>query len=264
LSDSPAHPFHITHLITPALEGIIRAISDRGRRTEAERLARGNTALVQILSFVPYDAAQLMLAGQAVLFNEVLADSAQAVLRGMDDSVKLKSIAGIINLGRLTQGHLDRLKARGNVPHKTDVRAPEDQKIDPPAAERDTEPARRPRPAAAPTPVAKAEPRAAAPTPRPPVVSPAVPSPAAPSPRASPAGPTEPETSWLDAPYDEWLIETPADRTHREDEMGAVGPQTPTHRPERVPGPPTQRTATPPSAATVQPRVPILEEAAGD
>jgi hypothetical protein len=112
---------HLTRVVTPALDGIIRALSDRGGQTEAQRKIRADQSLIMILSFLPRDVVEMTLAGQTVMFNELLADAASDVLRGMEDTMKLRTRSTIVALGRLTQGHVDRLLKRGNQPHRTEV-----------------------------------------------------------------------------------------------------------------------------------------------
>jgi hypothetical protein len=135
LSQPDAHPFHLSNLVTPALDSIVRALSDRGDPSEAERLARGNQYLTLILSFLPKDATDLMLAGQTVVFNELLADGARDVLRGMMDTMKQRSQTTLVSMGRLTQGHIDRLAKRGNQPWRTEVATTEAEPRKAPVAE---------------------------------------------------------------------------------------------------------------------------------
>jgi hypothetical protein len=198
LSQPDANPYALANLVAPALDGIVNALSDRGSQSEAQYQAKADQFRILILSFQPSDVIDLQLSGQTVLFNEVLANSAHDVLRGMDDAAKPRAIASLISIGRLAQGHLDRLVKRGNKPHRTETVSVEQEKIRTslalaPAAE----PHEMPRPLAA----------------MPPWVEPAAPDPEvdAPETRDTPLERLVEETSWLDEPFVQWLIETPAD-----------------------------------------------------
>jgi hypothetical protein len=246
-------PFHLANLVAPAVDSIVNAISDRGGQTEAQRRTRADDAETLIMSFQPRDVAELVLAAQTVAFNELFADSTRDVLRGLDDTHKARLLSSLLGMGRMTQGHLDRLKTRGNQPFQTEVAAANATASEQPAA-----PAAAPRPIAA----ANARPAPAAPpakaTPREQPALAVTATTIAPSGKATPGGKALPqpalitvaatstppsakampgdkpapqpplplaferprntasdeqpdvETSWLDEPYDQWIVETPA------------------------------------------------------
>ncbi len=301
MNQPAAHHFHLAHLVAPALDGVLRAIAARDGLTAAQRLAKSDDAETLIMSFQPRDAIELMLAGQIMIFHEMLADGARVVLHGVCGATKQRGQSTLVALGRLTQGHIDRLEKRGLQPHRTEVAAPHAEPrqaarvpiaelADPPAAvEAEAAPppvaappavpphptAAAPTAKAAPSPVAASaappHPEAAAPTaarthpaaaapadsavPRPAAAPAAVPPhPAAAAPTDVPppatgrpplmAPPTppsaeldqrptaEPESSWLDAPHPEWLVETPTDIAHRT--TGPAANQQPPLPPDRA------------------------------
>ena len=205
MSPSAPHPFHLAHLIAPAIDSALLAISDRGNQTEARRVGRSDDAETLIMSFQPRDAIDLMLTGQLVMFNEMLADGTRDVLRGMADGMKQRSLSTLVSAARTMQGHLDRLEKRGIQPHRTEIAA----------AETEARPAEAPRATPAPPPVTPPRPAAkpiAAVVAKPSQVAPArttATAHLAAAPRAAA------ETSWLDAPHQEWRVETPADLVHQ-------------------------------------------------
>jgi hypothetical protein len=156
------------------------------------------------MSFLPRDAVELTLCGQTVLFNELLADGARDLLRGPEAS-KSRGRSSVINMGRLLQGHLDRLEKRGVEPHRTEFDAAREE-VRPVAA--------KPVPAPAPAEVeiaAAVEPTPVIATPVPPSEPPAEAETAPPAAIAAADEQTPvAETSWLDAPFEQWVIETPA------------------------------------------------------
>jgi hypothetical protein len=61
------------------------------------------------MSFRPQDSVQLMLAGQAVLFNVLTVESAGDVLCGMAGPVKSRARSNVTAMGRIVSRHLDTL-----------------------------------------------------------------------------------------------------------------------------------------------------------
>jgi hypothetical protein len=160
-------------------------LSERPGQTEAQRQARGADTLEFILSFRPRDAIELTLCGQTVLFNELLADSARDVTRGLADTEKLKRLSTIVNMARIVQGNLDRLEQRGHVPARAAIASPVSE--------------------------------AAVPETR--------------------TGHFVQETSWLDAPFEQWVVETSAELTRR---LGGTAVRPALASPEREPAIPRQ------------------------
>ena len=201
--------FHLDDIIDPATDGIVRALSDRPGQTEAQRQTRRGDAQTFILSFQPRDAIELMLCGQSVLFNELLADGAKDVLRGMVDTMKLKSIGGLVNMARIVQGHVDRLDKRGIAPAREVVVAAEEEKPEAVAAA-----------LVEPCPVGEAM--------APAVEDETVARAAALVSLLTGQAATEPaeETSWLDGPFEQWLVETPAEIAARTGDGLAVAVQS--------------------------------------
>jgi hypothetical protein len=169
-----SHPFHLANLVVPALDGIVRALSWREGQTEAGRLVKADTAVMTTLAFQPRDVVELTLSGQIMLFNELLADGARDVLRGTVDTEKQRCRSSLVSMGRLVLRHVDRLERRGNQPYRTGAAVS--------------------RPAEVTTDAAEAMP----------VTTEA---------RGSvdlgggrPGGQLVVETSWLDDPYEQWVI----------------------------------------------------------
>jgi len=223
MSQPDENSFAPANISCAALDGIVRALSGRGGETEAEREAQADQFRTMILSFQPRDVVEMQLAGHAVLFTELLADSARDLLSGMDDTRKPRAIAGLISMGRLVLGNLDRLEKRGNRPYRTEVAsAREDERAPAGVRAMDTERSGR--------------------TGHDPDAPPGGPSPAAvdatPAETAAPdrcdtnaetrAEPAADETSWLDEPFVQWLIETPADLARKSGLVAATEAEAPT------------------------------------
>jgi hypothetical protein len=203
--------FHLDDIIDPATDGIVRALSDRPGQTETQRRTRRDDAETFVLSFRPRDAIELMLCGQSVLFNELLADGAKDVLRGMVDTMKLKSIGGLVNMARVVQGHVDRLDKRGIAPAREVVVVAEEEK--PEVAVAEPCPADEARPATPPMAAAVEDETVARAA-------------ALASLLTGQAATETAETSWLDGPFEQWLVETPADIAARSGDGLAVAVQS--------------------------------------
>jgi len=189
------------------LDGIVAALSDRSYLTPEQKQARGAEIWAVIEAFHPQDPLQIMLIGQALLFNELLTNGAHDVLRGMVDTLKLRAQSNVNALNRSLHQNL------GTFLRLRDKSAPTANDGARPAA----------KPAAAPVEARPPEPKTAD----------------APSPPGT-AQPEE-EASWIDEPYTTWVIETPAEAFAREtaereasaakaDEAAAAFPTAPRRR----------------------------------
>ena len=104
-------------LISACLDDMVQALSDRGEPSEARRADNARAAMTVILSFLPGDVLQMMLAGQAAMFNALIADAGRDVLRGMADTLKLRAQTNVTGMGRVLSKHLDTLiRLQGRLP----------------------------------------------------------------------------------------------------------------------------------------------------
>ena len=90
-----------------------------------EYQAKADATWALLESFQPRDVIDLLLSGQLVAFNAVFADATNGLLRGMDDTLKKQTLSSLVSMGRVTQGHVDRLAKRGNEPYQTAIATPE-------------------------------------------------------------------------------------------------------------------------------------------
>ncbi len=120
------HPLDVENLLVPALSGVVGALADRGGSSIPEYDARAQESWKLIQSFRPRDSVELMLVGQLMAFHEMLADGTRDLLRGMTDSVsmKLRARSGLVAIGRVCLGYIDRLEKRGLEPHRAELAAP--------------------------------------------------------------------------------------------------------------------------------------------
>ena len=98
-------------------------------------IARGTMTV--ILAFMPSDTMQLMVAGQAVLFNALSANAAYDMNRGMKDGMKLRAQAQATAMGRLASKHIDTLiKLQGRLPTARKAKPAEETEAETDTAER--------------------------------------------------------------------------------------------------------------------------------
>ena len=147
------------------LEGIVVAMAAHPTQTEARRQVKTQGARAFIMGLLPQNALQMMIAGQAALFHELIADAGHDVLAAMSGPGKERARGSVNAMSRTLCKNLEMLVRLQGVPE--------------PAA------------------VVREEPAHAAP------VVEAAPPPSMEQPVA--------EFSWLDEPYEEWVIVTPAD-----------------------------------------------------
>jgi hypothetical protein len=89
-----------SHLARVLLDGLISGIADRGNRSPADKAARARDLWAVIAACEPQDAIQTMLIGQALMFNELIADGGRDVLAGMMDTLKLRAQSNVNGMSR--------------------------------------------------------------------------------------------------------------------------------------------------------------------
>jgi hypothetical protein len=200
MTQPAASPLDIAVLLPSAMHDVITALADRPGMSDAEYLPRAKDAEHLIRSFQPRDVIDMMIIGQFLTINMLFASGARDVMQGMVDSTKQRSQASLVNMARLSLSQIVLLEKRGLRPYRAEAADQQDQRAVSPARA-----AKPPKPA----------PEAQAPPP------------------SSPAAAEE--ESWLDAPYQEWIIETPADLAAAADSVPQAEPA-----PSAEPAPPAE------------------------
>ena len=95
-----------SHLARALLDGLISGIADRGNRAPADKAARARDLWAVIAECEPQDAIQTMLIGQALMFNELIADGGKDVLAGMMDTLKLRAQSNVTGMSRALHQHV--------------------------------------------------------------------------------------------------------------------------------------------------------------
>jgi hypothetical protein len=101
--------FTFENLATEILRGIIETVAERHGDTEAQRFSRHQTTVFSVMAFLPRDALEMMLAGQCVLFDHLLADGARDLLRGQEELIKLRVRPQLTAIGNMFLKHLAQL-----------------------------------------------------------------------------------------------------------------------------------------------------------
>jgi hypothetical protein len=117
-----------SHLAKALLDGLISGIADRGNRTPADKAARTRDLWAVIAACEPQDAIQTMLIGQALMFNELIADGGKDVLAGMMDTLKLRAQSNVTGMSRVLHQHVGtflRLRDKSDATIATNVKVSE-------------------------------------------------------------------------------------------------------------------------------------------
>jgi hypothetical protein len=95
-----------SHLARAVLDGLISAMSGRGNPAPADKANRARDLWAVVAACEPQDAIQTMLIGQALMFNELIADGGKDVLAGMMDTLKLRAQSNVNGMGRVLHQHV--------------------------------------------------------------------------------------------------------------------------------------------------------------
>ena len=112
-------------IVSACLDDLVNALASRPNLTPQARQARAEGTRALILALQPQDAIQLMIAGQAVLFQTLAADCAQGLLSGQPGITPRQASAAVTAMGRLAARHLATLvKLRGGAARKKPAAEP--------------------------------------------------------------------------------------------------------------------------------------------
>jgi hypothetical protein len=89
---------------------VMETVADRPGDSPARRQVRQQTTVTIMMSLLPRDPAETMLAGQCVIFDHLLRDGAHDTLRGQQQDIKLRARPQILATGKMFLAHLARLE----------------------------------------------------------------------------------------------------------------------------------------------------------
>lgn len=107
--------FGFTQLFTHVVGEIAKAVSERGGETVQQQFARSQAAMHMIMSFLPRDVIEAMLAGHCVMLHETMTASVHDTLVGEQDAARRATRSNIVALNKefnSNLGHLERYQAR--------------------------------------------------------------------------------------------------------------------------------------------------------
>jgi hypothetical protein len=102
--------FGTKELFSHVIGDMAKAISERNGESKQQQFVRSQAAVHTILSFLPRDAIEAMLAGHCVMFHEVITDSIRETLRGEVDNMRQSTRGNLVALNKAFNGNLDRLR----------------------------------------------------------------------------------------------------------------------------------------------------------
>src|SRR3954447_23204742 len=87
-----------------------RSVSQRAGETKEQEAVRAQVAVHAIMGFRPSDMTEAMLAGQCVMFHELMLDAIRDLFRGEIDTHRHATRNGIVALDRAFGNNLARLQ----------------------------------------------------------------------------------------------------------------------------------------------------------
>jgi hypothetical protein len=91
-------------------KGVLETVAERPGESDAKQSIRRQTAVYAVMSFMPRDPAEAMLAGQCVIFDHLLRDGARESLRGQPEQIRLRATPQIHASGKMFLAHLTAFK----------------------------------------------------------------------------------------------------------------------------------------------------------
>jgi hypothetical protein len=102
--------FGLKDVLAHIVGDIAKAISDRPGESQHQQFSRAQAAAQMILTFLPGDAIEAMLAGHCVMFHEMIVDSISATMHGMADTTRRATRSNIVAMDKAFGNNLTRLE----------------------------------------------------------------------------------------------------------------------------------------------------------
>jgi len=102
--------FGFKELLTHMVGDMAKAVSERPDETRQQHYARTQAAIHMIMSFLPRDVIEAMLAGRCVMLHEMIIDSVRDTLRGEVDTMRRATRSGIVAMDKAFGANLLRLE----------------------------------------------------------------------------------------------------------------------------------------------------------
>jgi hypothetical protein len=151
MTTEPAYAYHPA--MNELCRGVMDAVGHQPGDTAARSARREQMAADIMSSMRPHNPLETMLAGQCVMFDQVVRDATSDLLRGQTEEVKLRVRPQICGAGRMVLAFLAKLEQSQA---RTEAKLPAQPKATPAAAEPArpvAKPVQKPDPRPAPEPV---------------------------------------------------------------------------------------------------------------
>jgi hypothetical protein len=102
--------FGFKQLFSHVVGDMAKAVCERNGESQQQQFARSQAAVHTIMSFLPRDVIEAMLAGHCVMFHAVMTDSIHETLRGEIDTMRRGTRSNIVALNKVFCANLDRLE----------------------------------------------------------------------------------------------------------------------------------------------------------
>jgi hypothetical protein len=91
-------------------KGVIDTVGERPGESGARRMVRQRTVALTMMSFLPRDTLETLLAGQCVIFDNLMHDGARVSLRGPPENMRLRACAQIHVSAKMFLAHLNKFQ----------------------------------------------------------------------------------------------------------------------------------------------------------
>jgi hypothetical protein len=110
--------FGFKQLFSHVVGDMAKAVCERNGESEQQQFVRSQAAVHTIMSLLPRDVIEAMLAGHCVMFHAVMTDSIRETLRGEIDTMRRGTRSNIVALNKVFCDNLDRLERHQSRPEE--------------------------------------------------------------------------------------------------------------------------------------------------
>jgi hypothetical protein len=107
----PQPTFGIKELLTHVVADIAKAVGERSGESRQCNYDRTEAAARSIMAFQPRDVIEVMLAGNCMMFHEMIVDSVQATLRGEETATRRAARGNIVAMDKAFGNNLALLES---------------------------------------------------------------------------------------------------------------------------------------------------------
>jgi hypothetical protein len=142
-------PYGFTQIVQEIIRGVVDTVVERPHLTPERKVEVRSAVICSMMAYNPRDPVEATIAGQCVIFDQVVHDAARDLFRGQNPQIKLKTRPGVLAAGKVflaTVQALSSMQARAaeqlvfaRPPEQPAEPAAQAEPAEAPASEADTE-----------------------------------------------------------------------------------------------------------------------------